>query len=116
MPLPTTVALLSQVRNRLDQLSREPCYNEAIVGLSDALRKEGYPRESANVLLNFAKRCAGSEYVLIGAYDPLIDIGDFSAALRVADELIRAYPASSLFLYWRARAHDRLDNFPQRLE
>src|SRR5690348_16948217 len=44
-PLPPTVELQPQVQNRLDQLSREPCYRAAIYDPADALLEVGYPRE-----------------------------------------------------------------------
>src|SRR5579862_6900466 len=46
-PLPLTIELQPRVYGRLDQLRREPCYQDALIGLSDALLDLGYPRESA---------------------------------------------------------------------
>jgi hypothetical protein len=73
LPLPSTVMLQPRVYNRLDQLSREPCYQDAIVELSDALLDAGYPRESATSLLAFAKRCGitNNEELLTRAYSSL---------------------------------------------
>src|SRR5437660_11605661 len=42
--LPPTVELQPQIQNRLDQLSREPCYRAAIYSLADALLEAGSAR------------------------------------------------------------------------
>src|ERR1039458_2162556 len=60
-PLPITVELRPEFYNRLDQLKREPCYREAIIGLADSLLDSGYPRESATILLAFAQRCGDAQ-------------------------------------------------------
>jgi len=67
-PLPPTVELQPQVQNRLDQLSREPCYRAAIYGLADALLEAGYPRETDTSLISFAKRCGESSEILVRRY------------------------------------------------
>ena len=68
-PLPSTVERQQQVQARLSQLSREPCYKDAVVDLARALLKNGYPRESATSLRSFAKRCGGVEEILPLAYE-----------------------------------------------
>jgi hypothetical protein len=65
-PLPSTVERQQRVQARLSQLSREPCYSDAVVDLARALLENGYPRESATSLRSFAKRCGGSrKYCLL---------------------------------------------------
>src|ERR1039458_2041064 len=90
-PLPITVELRPEFYNRLDQLKREPCYREAIIGLADSLLDSGYPRESATSLLAFAQRCgdAQNEALLERAYIGLKKVSDFSAALKIADQLVK---------------------------
>ena len=110
-PLPIAAELQPQVRNRLEQLGREPCYRAAISGLSQALLAAGYPRESATTVLGFVQRCPGSDDLLAFAYGSLIQVGDFAQALRIADQLVKAFPARSDFHYLRARASDRLNDF-----
>src|SRR5271165_668029 len=84
-PLPANVE--RQIQTQLTRLSREACYRDAIADLADALRKAGYPRESATSLRTFTQRCPNSEYLLAKAYDALDGIGDFAGALEVADQL-----------------------------
>src|SRR5262245_6272862 len=106
-PLPSTVERQQQVQARLSQLSREPCYTDAVVDLARTLLKNGYPRESATSLRSFAKRCGGVEEILPLAYDGLSGIRDFSGALEVAEQLVNAAPASARFRYWRAAGRRR---------
>jgi len=108
--LPSTVERQQQVQARLSQLSREPCYRDAVVDLARALLKNGYPRESATSLRSFAKRCGGVEEILPLAYEGLRRISDFSGALEVAKQLVDAEPASATFRYWRALAYAETGN------
>jgi clan AA aspartic protease (TIGR02281 family) len=114
-PLPTNIERLPQIQSRLDQLKREACYRDAVAGLSEALLKAGYPRESATSLRTFVKRCRNSEGLLQLAYDVLERISDFDGALDVADQLVKAYPANGTFRYWRATAYDHLNDFSPAL-
>jgi aspartyl protease family protein len=109
-PLPSTVERQQQVQARLSQLSREPCYRDAVVDLARALLKNDYPRESATSLRSFAKRCGGVEEILPLAYEGLRRISDFSGALEVAKQLVDAEPASATFRYWRALAYAETGN------
>ena len=107
----------SQIRNRLDQLTREPCYKDAVVGLSDALIAAGYPRESATSLLSFAEHCGGPSYDILGrAYHAFQAVNDFSAALSVAEKLVDTFPASATFRYYRAQSYQHLKDFPRALD
>src|ERR1700722_13222476 len=90
--LPLTVALRPDVENRLDQLKREPCYQDALIRLARDLLDAGYPREAAVGSINFVKRCGGARAVLPNAYDALERVNDFSAALEVATQLVDAVP------------------------
>jgi tetratricopeptide (TPR) repeat protein len=100
-----------QVQRRLAQLSREACYTDAIVGLGQALLDAGYPREAANSLRTFVKRCGSASEILPYAYAAFERINDFFAALEVANELVEAVPASGTARYWRALAYDRTGQF-----
>jgi hypothetical protein len=95
--LPATVELLPQVQSRLDQLSREPCYRAAIYALADALLEAGYPRETDTSLISFAKRCGQSDEILVRRYKALFRASDFSAALRVADDLVKSVAVTPAF-------------------
>jgi predicted aspartyl protease len=114
-PLPSAVEGRQIIQRRLEQLSREPCYRDAIAELSDELLQAGYPRESAASLLSFADRCPGSVFLLAGAYQALMSISDSSGAVRVADKLTKEYPAQSTYRYWRARAYDELRDYSHAL-
>ena len=52
-PLPSSIETLPQIKKRLDQLSREACYRDAIADLSESLIKVGYPRVAATSLRSF---------------------------------------------------------------
>jgi tetratricopeptide (TPR) repeat protein len=110
-PLPLTLERQQQIQSRLAQLSREPCYRDAVIGLGRALLDAGYPREAAISLRTFVKRCGSAPEVLWLAYTGFERINDFSAALEVANELVEAVPANGTFRYWRALAYDRTGQF-----
>jgi tetratricopeptide (TPR) repeat protein len=110
-PLPSNVERQQPVQNRLAQLSREPCYTDAVVGLGRALLDAGYPREAAISLRTFVKRCGSASKVLPLAYSALEKLNDFSATLEVANELVEALPANGTVRYWRALAYDRTGQF-----
>jgi tetratricopeptide (TPR) repeat protein len=113
--LPAAVERQLPIHSRLEQLKREPCYRDAIAGLSDALLEAGFPRESAASLVSFANRCPGSDYLLAGAYQAMMTISDSSRAFRVADRLVNQFPAQSRYRYWRAKAYDDMKEFPRAL-
>jgi tetratricopeptide (TPR) repeat protein len=115
-PLPITLELKEEFRDRLQQLSREPCYKQAIMRLSDALRDAGYPRESAKSLLSFGKRCGGlSDEMLERVYAAFLEVNDFPAALKVADELTASDPANPHFRFWRAEIYAQTKEFERAL-
>jgi tetratricopeptide (TPR) repeat protein len=114
-PLPATIENRDQLRSRLDQLRREPCYRDAIYNLAQSLIKLGYPREAATSVRTFVARCRASESLLPVAYSALDRISDFQGALQVATELVRAYPARGDLRYSRAKAYDHLRDFPHAL-
>jgi tetratricopeptide (TPR) repeat protein len=114
-PLPSNIETLPQIQKRLDQLSREACYRDAIADLSESLIKVGRPREAATSVRYFVKRCKNSEGLLQIAYSALERISDYEGALEVADQLVKAYPARGTFRYWRATAYDHLDDFSKAL-
>jgi aspartyl protease family protein len=113
--LPSTVELQPQVRNLLDQLSREPCYRDAIYDLADTLLEAGYPRETDTTLISFAKRCGDSDELLMRRYKALFRASDFSAALRVADDLVKSDPADAQVRYWRGNVYEELKDFSRAL-
>jgi predicted aspartyl protease len=113
--LPRAVEASPEIQSRLDQLKREPCFKDAAAELSVALSNAGYPRESASSIMEFAKRCPGSDFLLANAYSPLVQIGDLRGALEVADDLVKSYPINSQFRYWRGRARDQLNDYANAL-
>jgi hypothetical protein len=81
-PQPVAVEQSSSIKPRLSQLKREPCFKDAVAELSAGLSEDGYPREAANSLIGFVKRCPGSDFLLANAYGPLMQIGDLRGAFR----------------------------------
>lgn len=116
-PLPLTVELQSRFANPLDRLSHEPCYQDAVMDLSDALMDAGYTRESAESLLAFVRRCGGtdSDEILTRAYIAFKKVGDFSAALRIADQLVNSDPAEAQYRYYRGITNEQLRKFSDAL-
>ena len=94
-PLSSNIEALPQIQKRLDQLSREACYVDAITDLSKGLIKLGYPREAATSLRSFVKRCKNSDSLLRIAYSALERVSDYGGALEVADQLVHAGASES---------------------
>jgi tetratricopeptide (TPR) repeat protein len=116
-PLPLTVEIQPGIYDQVSQLSREPCYQAAIIRLSDSLLELGYPRQSATSLLAFANRCgrAQNESLLVRAYSAFKKIGDFSAALEIVDRLVKSDPADPEYRYSRGVTHEQLRDFSSAL-
>src|SRR5260370_6858901 len=112
-PLPLTAEIQPQIFSRLAQLSREPCYRDAILEFSDALLDAGYPRESATSLLAFSRRCGdtNNDAILTRAYIGFKKISDFSAAMQIADQLVNSDPANAQYRYSRGVTNEQLRNF-----
>jgi aspartyl protease family protein len=115
LSLPTTIQALPQVQSRLEQLRREPCYRDAVYALADALLEAGYPREADTSLLSFAKRCGQSDEILVRRFKALFRASDYSAALRIADELVNSDPADAQLRYWRGNVYEELKDFARAL-
>jgi tetratricopeptide (TPR) repeat protein len=77
--------------------------------------KAGYPRETDTSLLNFAQRCGETDEILVRRYTALYQASDFSAAVRIADVLVKSDPASARMRYWRGNAYEELKDFAHAL-
>jgi tetratricopeptide (TPR) repeat protein len=77
----------------------------------------GYPRESATSLLAFAQRCgdAQNEALLERAYIGLKKVSDFSAALKIADQLVNSDPADAQYRYSRGATYEQLNSYSKAL-
>ena len=95
------------VYSTLDQLTREPCDQQAIVGLGAALEKLGYRREAANAHVGFSKACGGHPASLRRAVNILLGLSDYAGAIRVATKLIELEPLIDNGYYLRAVAQER---------
>ena len=113
--LPPNIERQPQIRNRLDQLSREPCYLNAIIGFADALLQAGYPRETDTSLLSFTRHCGGPDEILVRRYTALSQASDFSAAFPIVDQLVRSDPASAQVRYRRGLTYEKLNKFDRAL-
>ena len=115
--LPLTLELQPRFYTLLNQLSREPCYRDAVTELSDALLDSGYPRESATSLLAYASRCGdtNNDLILIKAYAGFEKINDYSDALQIANQLVISDPVNPQYRYWRGGTFEDLKNFSEAL-
>ena len=94
LPLPLNVELEGDISKRLQQLSRESCFKDGVIGFADALISAGYPREADASLSNFAKRCGGSpDAILLHRHKALLKASDYAAALAIANELVSLDPS-----------------------
>jgi aspartyl protease family protein len=113
--MPLALELKPNVRVLLDQLSHEPCYRDAVVGLADALLEAGYPRDTDTSLVNFAQRCGDSDELLYRRYKALYFASDFAAAAHIADILVESDPAGAQVRYWRGNAYEKEKDFAHAL-
>ena len=113
--LPSALELQPKVRGLLDQLSHEPCYRNAVSGLADLLLDAGYPRDANTALANFSRRCGELDELLYRRYKALDQASDFSAAVQIADILVKSNPADAQVRYWRGNAYENLKDFSHAL-
>jgi aspartyl protease family protein len=116
-PLPLSAEVQPQLFAPLNQLRREPCFQDAVIELADALLDAGYPRESAETLLAFVKRCTvtNKPAILVRAYTAFKKTGDLSGALVVVNELVEADPADPQYRYSRGATYEQLGEFAKAL-
>jgi clan AA aspartic protease (TIGR02281 family) len=105
--LPTSVARSDSVRKPLEELSREPCDQEAIANLGRALEKAGYRREAATAQVRYSQTCGGHAPSLRSAVNVLLTLSDYDGAARIASDLIKLEPFNDNGYYLRALAYDR---------
>ena len=79
--------------------------------MADVLLENGYPRDADTALVNFAQRCGESDEILYRRYKALDQASDFSAAVRIADTLVKSNPADAQVRYWRGNAYEKLKDF-----
>jgi aspartyl protease family protein len=114
-PLPASVLIGSGLQEKVDRLAREPCYQDVAFDLAKAIREKGYPRESAALLISFAKRCPNTDYLLASSFNALMSVGDYKLAKQTAERLVQSYPARSLYKYYLALAQDSLKEYSDAL-
>ena len=114
-PLPVNVELETEISKRLEQLGREPCYKDGMLGFADALVAAGYPREADTGLLSFAKRCGNSDAILLRRHQALLKASDFTKALAVANDLVASDPVKATYRYARAQTYEQSKDFENAL-
>src|SRR5215510_3600415 len=92
--LPPHIALNPDVHASFDQLRREPCDRTAILTFTRAIGNLGYRREAANGLVRFGSNCGHGEDAFYEAGNWLMGLSDFEGALKLANGLVEAVPAS----------------------
>lgn len=107
--LPMNVRQRDAVLGFLEQLTREPCDQDAIVSLGEALQKAGYRRDAANAHIRFSGTCNGHAPSLRAAVNILLTLSDHTKAAEVATDLIKLEPFEDNAYYLRALAYDRGD-------
>jgi hypothetical protein len=95
--LPKNIGAQPEIKNRLDQLGREPCYREAIYGLADALLDAGYPRDANTSLVRFGERCGNSDELLMRRYKALYE----AICADMYDVIVASFKVSAGATHWR---------------
>jgi aspartyl protease family protein len=106
--LPVRLIANEPVKSPLEALSREPCDQQAIEDLGDALEKVGRRREVATAHISFSATCPGHHAQSLRiAVNILLKLSDYTGAASVASHLIELEPFNDNGYYLRALAEDR---------
>jgi clan AA aspartic protease (TIGR02281 family) len=105
--LPMNVAGRDPIRRHLAELRREPCDQQAIADLGDALDKAGYRREAATAHTSYSATCGGHPPSLRTAANILLKLSDYTTTVTVASHLIKLEPFNDNGYFLRAVAHER---------
>jgi clan AA aspartic protease (TIGR02281 family) len=103
--IPVAVAGRDPIRRHLEELSREPCDQQAIADLGKALDAAGYRRDAANAHIRFSETCGGHAPSLRTAANILLKLSDYAATVTVTTDLIKLEPYNDNGFYLRAVAH-----------
>jgi len=114
--IPMNIAGRDPVRRHLAELSREPCDQQAITDLGNALDTAGYRREAANAHIRFSATCGGHAASLRAAVNIFLKLTDYASAVTVATDLIKAEPYNDNGFFLRAVAHNRAGSYPRAID
>jgi len=104
--LPDKTTAIPNINKSLDILSREKCDHPVVNKLAQDVEIEGYPREAANALVNFADNCGNSPEELYHAGGILLKLSDYPTMIEVSNKLIKLDPQRWAGYYLRALAED----------
>jgi clan AA aspartic protease (TIGR02281 family) len=114
--IPVAVAGRDPIRQHLEELSREPCDQQAIADLGKALDAAGYRREAANAHIRFSETCGGHAPSLRAAANILFKLSDYAATVAVASDLIKLEPYNDNGFYLRAVAHGQAGSYQRAID
>lgn len=115
-PLPDSTARIEPVAAGLKGLNNSLCDKKAIFKFSNALLAAGESRAAAQSFLGFSEACPNSEGELNAGFNILFDMGDYAAALPVADKLVQTRPELAQLYYVRARTFHALSQYKEAAE
>lgn len=107
-PPPNSEAFGKAINRALATLAREPCDQRAVMTVETELKRGGFPRDAAKLLLGYAGACPESNRALAEAAEIFFVLGDLPPAHEAIERAIRADPG------W-ASAHVLLAKILQRL-
>jgi clan AA aspartic protease (TIGR02281 family) len=107
-PPPNSEAFGKAINRALSALAREPCDRRAVMTAENELKRGGFVRDSAKLLLGYARTCPDSNRALAEAAEIYFMLGDLPPAHEAIERAIRADPG------W-ASAHVLLAKILQRL-
>lgn len=114
--LPIGVAGVDPVRKPLEDLGREPCDQQAISALGQALERVGRKREAAAAQLKFSGACGGHAPSLKAAATIYLALSDYASTVRTASDLIKLDSHDDAAFYLRATAYDRDGNSKKAID
>lgn len=115
-PLPNAEAFGKEIDRMLSALAREPCDQRAVGAAEASLKRGGFPRESAKLLIGYAGACPDSIRAVAAAAETLYVLGDFAPALETAERVVRAQPDWAAAHFLVARILQGLGRIDEALE
>jgi clan AA aspartic protease (TIGR02281 family) len=91
-PPPNSEAFGKASERALSTLAREPCDRSAVAAAENALKRDGFPRDAAKLLLGYADACPDAVQARAEAAEIFYALGDYPPALEAIERAIRADP------------------------
>src|SRR5260370_24085830 len=115
-PVGSGVAASYGVNSVLATLQKEPCDRNVVNKASAALQEAHATRAAAEMLKGFGYACGDANTELYRASELFFLLGDYEAAIRASNDVIRRQPDAQNAYYVRARAEQGGQQYAAAIE